>query len=86
MTLNFPSVALRNELANTSGVPNKLSKDLGKLDTKRQLRVGKLCAITGAPMAAAPAPIVAFFKNERLCISIPFQFLFSTNGHRANQN
>jgi hypothetical protein len=55
-------------LANTSGVPNKVSKDLGKLETKRQLRVGKLCAIDGVAIAATPAPIVAFFKKERLCI------------------
>jgi hypothetical protein len=89
LTLNFPSVALRNELANTSGVPNKLSKDLGKLDTKRQLSVGKLCAIDGATNAAAPAPIVAFFKKERLCIStsLTTQFfcfsyiLFTANSH-----
>jgi len=42
---------------------------LGKLDTKRQLSVGRLCAIDGATNAAAPAPIVAFFKKERLCIA-----------------
>jgi hypothetical protein len=51
-------------------VPNRVSKDLGKLDTKRQLSVGRLCAIDGAASAAAPAPMVAFFKNERLCISV----------------
>jgi hypothetical protein len=61
-------VALRKALANTSGVPSKVSKDLGKLETKRQFKVGKLCAIDGAANAAAPAPILAFFKKERLCI------------------
>jgi hypothetical protein len=66
--LNLPSVALRKELANTSGVPNKVSRDLGKLETKRQLSVGKLCEMEGEANAAAPAPIVAFFKKERLCI------------------
>jgi hypothetical protein len=66
--LNLPSVALRKELANTSGVPNRVSRDLGKLETKRQLSVGKFCAMDGVANAATPAPIVAFFKKERLCI------------------
>jgi hypothetical protein len=77
LTLNLPSVALRKELANTSGVPNKVSKDLGKLETKRQFKVGKLCASDGAVNAAAPAPIVAFFKKERLCIVFSSKIVFS---------
>jgi hypothetical protein len=56
-----------------------VSSDLGKLDTKRQFRVGKLCAIAGAPKAvtpaATPAPTVAFFKNERLCIFISLPYI-----------
>jgi hypothetical protein len=74
--LNLPSVALRNALANTSGVPNKVSKDLGKLETKRQFRVGKLWAIDGAANAAAPVPMAAFFKKERLCIFFSSKIIY----------
>jgi hypothetical protein len=71
--LNLPSVALRSAFAKISDVPYKLSNDFGKLETRRQLRVGCDWAMAGAAKVAPPTPVAidAFFRNDLRSMNIP---------------
>ncbi|MNI86412.1 hypothetical protein D3C73_1435070 [compost metagenome] len=69
---NLPPVASDTYLA-TLSPPEKMASALrGKLDARRQFRVGASWAMAGAARVAPPAaaPKVAFFKKERRCMQV----------------
>src|SRR6476646_11165674 len=69
---NLPSVASDTYFESISQVPYNVSRDFGQLAVNRHFKVGDDCAIAGAAIAVAAAPVPIAVKNWRrfICSSI----------------